>query len=509
MKNKSIWEDYSKKNNQNKEEKKQTNEEQLKEKNKVTDKNTKEINQKTNSDNNKELNNLQTDILIIGAGITGLTTAYFLKDTNKKITIIDKSEVGRGITSKTTAKITYLQQDIYSKLTEIHNKEIAKKYYNSQKEAINTIIKIIKENNISCDLEKVDSILFTKEEKNITKLNSEKEILSTWNAPVKDYQDEFIKNGFIVNNTYTFNPLKYLNTLKQIIENKVTIFENTLASSIKKEKNIYLIETNKGTINANIIVLACHYPFFIYPFFFPLKTYIEREYVNASKIKEPKKITSINIDKDLYSVRYYKDYLIYGSNEHKLTNNINYQKKYNQSKKNFIKYFNQEPTYTWMNQDIISNDSLPFIGKIKDNIYISSAYNTWGMTNGTIGGKIISDLIQEKENKYTTLFNPNRKNIPLVINSIFGLFPYLKAYIEGLFHKSNPYYIKIKGLIYGVYIDEQGIKHKIRLICPHMKCPLVFNQEEKTWDCPCHGSRFDLDGNILETPATKNISTSE
>ena len=95
--------------------------------------------------------------MIIGAGITGLTTAYFLKDTNQKITIIDKSEVGRGVTSKTTAKITYLQQDIYSKLTEMHNKEISKKYYNSQKEAINTIVKIIKDNNISCDLEKVDS----------------------------------------------------------------------------------------------------------------------------------------------------------------------------------------------------------------------------------------------------------------------------------------------------------------------------------------------------------------
>jgi len=490
MKNKSIWEDYSK-------EKKQ-----LKEK-------TKNENEQNKQLINEKIKNLQTDILIIGAGITGLTTAYFLKDTKKKITIIDKSEVGRGITSKTTAKITYLQQDIYSKLTEIHNKEISKKYYNSQKEAINTIVKIIKENNIQCDLEKVDSILFTKEEKNINKLNKEKELLSSWNAPVKDYQDEFIKHGIIINNTYTFNPLKYLYSLKQLIENKVSIYKNTLATSIIKENNKYLVETNKGIIKTNIIVLACHYPFFIYPFFFPLKTYIEREYVNANKIKEPKKITYLNIDKDLYSVRYYKDYLIYGSNEHKLTNKINYQKNYNQSKKDFIKYFNQEPTYTWMNQDIISNDSLPFIGRIKDNLYISSAYNTWGMTNGTIGGKIIADLIQKKENKYTDLFNPNRKNIPLIINSFFGIFPYLKAYVEGLFHKSNPYYIKIKGLIYGIYIDEQGIKHKIRLICPHMKCPLVFNQEEKTWDCPCHGSRFDLDGNILETPAIKNISTSE
>ena len=158
-----------------------------------------------------------------------------------------------------------------------------------------------------------------------------------------------------------------------------------------------------------------------------------------------------------------------------------------------------------MNQDVMSNDQLPFIGKIKDNLYISTAYNTWGMTNSTIGAKLISDLINNKDNEYVSLFNPNRINFPLIINSFIGLFHYLKSYLEALFHKSNPHYVRINGLIYGIYIDKEGIEHKVKLICPHMKCPLVFNQKELTWDCPCHGSRFDLDGNILETPAIKKI----
>ena len=159
-----------------------------------------------------------------------------------------------------------------------------------------------------------------------------------------------------------------------------------------------------------------------------------------------------------------------------------------------------------MNQDIISNDKLPFIGKIKDNLYISTAYNTWGMTNATIGGKIISDLILDKDNKYKDLFNPTRINIPLIFNSFIGSFYYLKAYIESIFKINNPYYIKIKGITYGIYIDKEGIEHKIKLLCPHMKCHLVFNKEEKTWDCPCHGSRFDIDGNIINTPSTKKLS---
>ena len=147
----------------------------------------------------KEITN-NTDILIIGGGITGLTTAYYLKDTNKKIMLIDKSNIGSGITLKTTAKITYLQQDIYSKLINMHGKTISKKYYDSQKEAINEILKIIKDNNIECDLEQVDSVLFTTN--NINKLNKEKNILSSYGEKIDNYKDNFIKHGFIVNNTY-------------------------------------------------------------------------------------------------------------------------------------------------------------------------------------------------------------------------------------------------------------------------------------------------------------------
>lgn len=453
----------------------------------------------------KSFNHISTDILIIGGGITGLTTAYFLKDKHKKITLIDKGNIGAAITSKTTAKISYLQQDIYRKLTKLHSSEVAYKYYQSQKEAITLITDIIKDNHIQCDLEKVSSILFTKDKNNLNKLQQERQILSSYGVKTEDYQDDFIKYGFSVSDTYTFNPIKYLNSLKDIISKYTTIYEHTLASSIKKVDDYYLVSTDKGTIKTNDIVIACHYPFFIIPTLFPLKTYIEREYVCAAKVDNSKNITAINIDKELYSLRYYQDYLIYGALDHRLTSRIDYSKYYDQIKADFIKYFNKQPSYIWMNQDIISNDNLPLIGKIKEHIYISSAYHSWGMTNSTIGAKLITDLINNQENNYLKLFNPRRVNLPLIINSIIGIFHYLKAYIESLFHKSNPSYVKINGIIYGVYKDIEGKEHKVKLICPHMKCSLVFNNKEKTWDCPCHGSRFDIDGNIIETPSIKQL----
>ncbi len=460
----------------------------------------------TDKSNNQEIaNNINTDILIIGAGITGLTTAYFLKDTNYKITVIDKDKIGNGTTAKTTAKISYIEQDIYQKLTRMHGSRIAKKYYESKKDAITLLNKIINDNNIECDKQLVQSILFTNDKKNINKLITEKNILSSYKENPKKYQDNHIKYGFSVSNTYTFNPIKYLMSLKNIVKSKTTIYENTIAKSIKKDNNNYIVLTNNGLINTKKIVLACHYPFFIIPYFFPLRTYIEREYVSVAKINNPQNKTFINIDKSLYSVRYYKNYLIYGSFDHRLTSKIDYGKNLKKHQSDFIKYFNVKPEYTWINQDIVSNDKLPIIGKIKENIYISTAYNAWGMTSATIGAKIIADLIQNKDNKYITLFNPRRINIPLIINSIIGIFHYLKAYFESLFHKSNPHYVKIKGFLYGVYLDKNGIEHKVKLLCPHMKCSLVFNKEEKTWDCPCHGSRFDLDGNIICSPAVKKI----
>ena len=464
-----------------------------------------ESNLNNNIRKNKKFDEIKTDVLIIGAGITGITSAYFLMNSNKKSIVIDKGIAGDGISAKTTAKITYLQQDVYSKLSKMHGIDVAKKYYNSQKDAINIIKRIIDENNIECDFENVSSVIFTNDDINAKKIEKEKEILLSWNNKVNDYTDEFIKYGLIVDDTYVFNPIKYLNSLRKIIEKKIPIYENTMATGIKKKDNFYIVNTNNGKIITKDIVVACHYPFFIIPHFFPFKTYIEREYVCASTIDNPKKIALINIDKELYSVRYYKNYLIYVSNDHRLTSKTNYHENYQKSINDFKKYFNKDPEYIWMNQDIISNDRLPFIGKIKNNLYIASAYNAWGISNGTIGGKIVADLIMDKDNEYRQIFNPNRINMSLVINSFIGIFHYLRVYFLGLFKRNNPYYVKIKGIIYGIYKDDEGITHKIKLICPHMKCALLFNQKEKTWDCPCHGSRFDLDGNIIETPSVKKL----
>ena len=459
----------------------------------------------TNINNNKKINDLNTDILIIGGGITGITLAYFLKDYTGKVTLVDKSKLGYGVTSKTTAKITYLQETIYSGLSKYFNEDISNLYYESQKDAIKIIKDIVKNNNIDCDLEKSPSIIFTLKNKNIKKLRREEELLRGWNNKVEVINNPNIKYGLKVHDTYTFHPLKYLKGITDIIKDKVNLYENILVEEVITDDDGYIVCTNMNKIFAKKVVVACHYPFFIYPSFIPIKTYVTKEYVNAARVRNPKNYNAISIDKELHSIRYYKDYLIYGSNMHNITNHLNIKKNMDESRNQFKKFFNLNPEYSWINQDITSHDKLPIIGMIKDNLYIATAYNGWGMTNGTLAAKIISDDILGIDNKFKKLFSPSRKNYPLYIFSTLGIFNYLKSYIQAMFIKYNPKYIKIDKFMYAIYKDKNKKVHIVKLICPHMKCPLIYNNESNTWDCPCHGSRFDIYGNLLEGPAKKNI----
>ncbi len=466
---------------------------------------------------NQKLNQFQTDILIIGGGITGITTAYFLMNSSQNVMLIDKSEIGRGATSKTTAKLNYLQGIIYQKLEKNFDTKISKNYFDSQIEAIELVKKIVKKEKINCDLEQCDSFIFTKEEKGIPKIEKEKNILESWGIPCETVQNlplPFpIRYGMVVHDTYTFHPLKYLLHLKKIIQSKIPIYEGVIAYEITPQKNHYLVKTNQGNILARQVVVACHYPFFLFPSMIPIKTYIKREYVNASKVSFPYHFTAISIDSNLHSIRFYKNYFIYGSHQHRLTNQIAYHKNYEKSKSDFQRFFSTEPEYTWMNQDIMSNDDLPIIGEIKNHpgLYLATAYNAWGMTNGTIAGKVICDLILKKPNSYIDLFQPNRFHFVGLFHSTLGAFHYAKIYLQTMiqknpvFESNSVYVVKINGKYYGVYYDETGQKHIVSHQCPHMKCNLVFNLEEKTWDCPCHGSRFDIDGNVLEGPANYSI----
>ncbi len=448
----------------------------------------------------------KTDILIIGGGITGISAASFLENSGKKVVLIEKGKLYQGITAKTTAKISYLQKDIYGKLLREQDALKSYSYYLSQKEAISLFLEQIKTKKIHCDLEQVPSILFAVEPSNIEKVKKEEALLKKWGQKTKSIKHPKISYGFCVEDTYTFHPLKYLEALVQEFPDTISVFEDTLAFQINQKGSEYQVLTTKGEILASSVVLACHYPFFLFPSLIPIKTYMKREYVNVSLMKELSKIpfTAINVDKKLHSIRFYNENILYGSYEHLLINLSENLTSFSESQKNFQKIWKVPSKMTWLNQDIYSHDSLPIIGcasKKQPHLFLATAYGGWGMTNGCLAGKILADLINKGTSPYQSLFSPTRKSVTFFLNSMVGSLGYLKPYIQPLFSKKTVSQVKINGEKYNLYIDDEKRKHLILSKCPHMKCPLIFNEDEKTWDCPCHGSRFDLDGNLLFAPS--------
>lgn len=476
---------------------------------------------------NKLNNNIDVDVLIIGGGLTGISTAFYLRDTNLSVALIDQDKIGYGVSSRTTGKLTYLQELIYSKLESNFNYKIAKIYLDSQREAIDLVLNNIKKYNIKCNISKNDSYTFTNNKNEIPNFKKEEQFLKKANIKYSvckklpiGYQ---CKYAIKVSDTYVFHPLKYILSLKNLcIESGIKIYENTRAIDLDKNGDTYICKTKDSTIKAKKVVVSCHYPFFVIPGFIPLRTHIEKSYVTASKVSQIEKFNAITNTYPIKSIRYHEDknkYFIFAGNSHKLCDKLDRKYEYDKLEKEVRDNLNKRIKYIWTNQDIMTNDNLPLIGSIKKddpNLLIGTGYNTWGMTNASLAGKILSDIILGKKNKYSNLFNPNRplsmdKIKNFVLNSYFNGKAYVLTKMKKNYswYKDNVRFEKKNGKNVGIYIDNNGKKHIVRNLCPHMKCSLIFNEKDKTWDCPCHGSRFDIDGNVIEGPSVYNIKFKE
>ncbi len=457
---------------------------------------------------NKDLN---VDILIIGAGITGMSLAYQLRCEKLNICVVDANLVGQGVTSRTTGKLTYLQGIIYSKLYKNKSLKISKLYLESQQEAIKEIKNIINKEKINCDFENTSSYLYAGTQKKIKELKKEKIILNKLGIKT----NELIGNNFYafyVSDTAVFHPLKYIYALKKIcLKKKINIYEKTKITDIKLIKNLYKCQANNNIIYAKKVIIACHYSFFLIPMLLPIKTNNEQSYIMAYKNKINEHKSFISVDNQTKSYRFHNNYKIVLSNSHIISNHLNRKENYLELINDIGKYY---PDYIWSNDDLITIDSLPYIGKIKNNLFIATGYNTWGMTNGTIASKILKDLILNKPNKYEELFAISRTiNLKSIKNSFVDIYDNTKSFIENKLFPNKSWYQNVtferkNNLPLATVYDEIG-KHTIINRCPHMKCSLIYNQFEKIWECPCHASKFDIDGKCLKGPSKKDISYKE
>ncbi len=459
---------------------------------------------------NKLDENKDIDVLIIGGGMTGINTFYQLKDSTLEVFLVEQNKIGMGVTVNSTGKLTYLQDSLYEKIKKSNDEVKAKEYLESQRDAIRLATDIISKENIDCNLISAPSYVYSLSDEEDEKLYLLKKFLVDSGVKVIDGKSDLVKYKKMigVEDTYLFHPLKYISGLIDKLDIS-KIFEDT--SIVKMDKDVdggYVCYTNDDKIiRAKWVVIASHYPYFNLPFLFPIKGSLEKSYLSASKYREDN-ISMIKYDKPIISIRSYLDYLLYLSNSHNISSKVYDNEHYIELKKK-LDDLGLVPEFMWSNTDIMTNDGLPYVGKIDDNLLIGTGYNTWGMSNGILAGKILADVILHNDNKYLELFNPKRVNMRIVGGAIAdGVYSAL-GYINGILTDSDKIkYEVIDGKEIAIYEDDKG-KHIVYTKCPHMGCRLLFNEFELTWDCPCHASRFDIDGKCISGPSNKDISVKE
>ena len=456
---------------------------------------------------------IKTDVLVIGAGIAGVLTAYMLKQKGRDVVLIDAAEIASGNTKNTTAKITSQHDLIYSKLIAEFGEEKARQYAKANELAIKKYKEIIEDKRIECDFEEKPAYVYSLNEVDVLKeeveaaknLGIDAEFVQEANLPFK------INGAVKFNNQAQFNPLKFLKG----ISNELVIYENTRALEIKEN----LVVTSGGNITANNIVVATHYPIMNAPGYYFMKMHQERSYVLALENTSEIDGMYIDLNKEGYSFRTYNNLLLLGGISHRTGENEeggSYDELRKVAKRLYPK---AKEKYYWSAQDCMTIDGIPYIGRYSSetpNIYVATGFNKWGMTSSMVSAMIISDMILEKENDFSEIFSPRRFDLSLSINNIANdlietakNFIAQKVYIPSseIEHIKNGHggIIEYNGEKVGVYKNKEGKEFFVSTKCTHLGCQLSWNADELTWDCPCHGSRFDYKGRLIGSPATKDL----
>lgn len=472
---------------------------------------------------------LNTDVCIIGGGMFGLSTAYYLSKKGVNVTVLEKDFIGSKTSGYTTAKITSQHGLIYKHFIDDYGLEFAQKYLMANEQAINNIAEIVENENIDCDFERQSNFIYTASLDDLNKIENEISALKEINFIsnfVTDLDVPFsLKSAIEFPNQAQFHPRKYMAGLcKSIVKNGGNIFENTTVFDVKKDKDVYNVICDKYSVTCKYVVLASHYPFINIPGFYFTKMYQDTSYVIAIDPKD--KLFDgmfLSTQPNVFSFRSTnyngKRLLLIGGAGHKTGEKVSYKSTYDVlEEKAYELYPNCEILYKWNTRDCITLDKIPYIGdfsNIMPNVFIGTGFNKWGMTSSNVAANIIADKILDISNQFEDVFNSTRmhpiknrwemKNIIKQSSNSLFFDKFSPASIHFDIENNTGKVVEINGEKVGIYKDEDGNAFILKPFCTHLGCLLSWNNVDKTWDCPCHGSRFDRFGHNIYDPAIKDL----
>lgn len=410
---------------------------------------------------------LKTDVVIVGGGLAGLFCLKELTDRGVDCVLLEAKSIGSGTTENTTAKITFQHGIIYDKLIKSIGTEKAYQYLTANRNALEKIRKMSE--TFPCDFEEKDAYIYSgtdrkkieNEIRAYEKLGVKAQFVSDIPLPVE------CVGAVKVSGQAQFHPLEFMFSVAK----ELKIYENSKVTEFLPKK----VRCTGGSVTAEKIIVATHFPIINKHGGYPLKLYQHRSYVVAAKDAPDVNGMYREDTENGFSFRNYKNYLLIGGGDHRTgKKGGGYKVPENFCRDNFP---DTKIDYRFATQDCITLDGIPYIGKYAEDakdIYVATGFNKWGMTSSMVAAEILSDIITGVKNPYADVFYPSRSVLhPKLFSNMFHS-------VAGIIAPTVPR-------------------------CPHLGCALKYNKEEHSWDCPCHGSRFTENGELINNPATDDL----
>ena len=473
---------------------------------------------------------LDVDVAVVGGGIAGITAAYLLKRAGKSVAVVDAKRIVHGATGYTTAKVTAAHKIVYTTIAKNFGADGARLYAAANQGALELIARLVAELQIECEFERKPNYVYC--ESGDERQRVEQEVEAARKAGlgaelVEETQLPFpVECAFRLDGQAQFHPRKYLLPLAQFVDGDGShVVELTRVVNISGSERLR-VESDRGRLTARDVILASHLPFLDRGFFFA-KAHPERSYAVAARIsaaQDPHGLY-INIGQPTRSVRTAYDdqglLLLLGGEGHKPGAEADTEACYRALEEFGRRHWqSDEFPYRWSTQDYSPLDGVPYVGRLtrrSEHVYVATGFKKWGMTNGTAAAMILSDLILGRDNPWARLFESKRLK-PLASGSTFirenasvarhfigdRLDRGERAELEQL-RPGDGRLLRLGGGKTAAYRDDEGQLHTLAPVCTHMGCHVSWNSAERSWDCPCHGSRFAGDGSVIQGPATRRL----
>lgn len=470
---------------------------------------------------------LRVDTAIVGGGITGITAATHLAEAGRTVALLEKDRVITKVTGHTTAKLTSKHGIVYDRLVSNFGEKKARQYAEANEAAIDEVETRVDERGIDCEFRRSPGYTYASSYRDRKTVKDEAKAAQRLGLPAS-YVDNvplpFTDAPAVrFDDQAQFHPRKYLLALAEDLADAGHVFENTRVTDVTPG-NPCRVTTNRGVVTADNVVVASHFPFIDRGFYFA-RMAPKRSYLLAARLSDPPPGMFYNTGSPYFSVRSYPDadddLILIGGQSHETGQDGETTDRYRELASTARERFDIESIeYRWSTQDYTSVDGVPFIGKLgptAENVYVGTGYGGWGMTNGTAAGGILADLVRGESNPWADVFDPMRfkpkasaktftsENVENTLRLVADRIRIPESGDRYSVSACEASVVRENGYPIGVYRDDEGEVHAVSAICPHMKCLVTWNDAEKSWDCPCHGSRFDCDGTVLDGPATRDL----